>query len=505
MKKLLPFVIMGMLVLSGLGAVATSSDTQTVKQGTQGPRAFTHTVFAEDGTATWCQYCHYAREALDKIFSSGDYPFYYVCLVDDKDTHADARIAEFNLAGFPTAYFDGGYKLYVGGGSGNEGAYRNLIQQCGQRAVPNIDISLNVTWLGNAAMNISAAVSNNDPNLYKGRLRIYVTEVESSMGWHDTTGHPYTFPFLDYAYNGPITIASGNIWSTSINWDGNNYNDGYGHTFGSIQFGNIMIIATVFNNTGYLQHSDPPSGNPFTAYYVDDTAGFWVGTNRPPNVPSAPNPANGATSVDIHKTLSWTGGDPDPTHDTVTYDVYFGTASTPPKVSSNQTVATYNPGTLAYLTTYYWQIVAWDNHGLSAAGPIWHFTTTDVPNNPPGVPTITGPSSGKAETNYTYTFTATDPDADTLQYYITWGDGTNSGWIGPYGSGSPATLGHTWSAQGTYNITAKAKDAHGAEGPVGTLKVTMPLTNSYPMTPFLQWLFTRFPHAFPILRHLLGF
>jgi len=496
---------MGILVLSGLGAAATSSDTQTVKQSNQGTRAFTHTVFAEDGTATWCGYCHYAREALDKIFMSGDYPFFYVCLVDDMNIHSAARVDEYNIYGFPTVWFDGGNKVNVGGGSGNEGQYRTSIQSTGARTVANIDIGLNVTWLGNAAMDIAVSVTNNEANQYVGRFKIYVTEVESSMGWHDTTGHPYTFPFLDYAYNAQLTVPAGNTWTNTINWDGHNYNDGYGHDFGSIQFGNIMVIAVMYNNTWHQGYSYPPSSNPFNAYYVDDAAGFWVGTNTPPNVPSGPNPANGATNIDIHKTLSWTGGDPDPTHDDVTYDVYFGTATTPPKVSSNQTTTTYNPGTLAYVTTYYWQVVAWDNHGASATGPIWHFTTTDAPNNPPSAPTITGTASGKANTNYSFTFTATDPDGDTLQYYITWGDGSISGWVGPYGSGSPVILGHTWSEQGTYNITAKAKDVHGAEGPIGTLKVTMPLSNSYTMTPFLQWLFAHFPHAFPMLRHLLGY
>jgi len=43
--------------------------------------------------------------------------------------------------------------------------------------------------------------------------------------------------------------------------------------------------------------------------------------------------------------------------------------------SSNQTYNTYNLGTLDYNTTYYWMIVAWDNHGASTIGSIWEFTT----------------------------------------------------------------------------------------------------------------------------------
>jgi|GEM_PF-1330994 len=104
--------------------------------------------------------------------------------------------------------------------------------------------------------------------------------------------------------------------------------------------------------------------------------------NHPPNTPSAPNPASGATSVDINADLSWTGGDPD-TCDTVTYDVYFGTTSPPPKIVSNQSATIYDPGTMNYNSKYYWKIVAWDNHGVSSAGPTWNFTTILGDNTPP--------------------------------------------------------------------------------------------------------------------------
>lgn len=486
------------MVLSGLGAAATSSDTQTAKQDNQGSRAFTHTVFAEDGTATWCPHCPYAHGSLWRIYNLGKKPLYYTALVTDKNTHANQRATELGITGYPTVVFDGGYKVDVGSYDNYQTQmswYNGSIDACGARTVPDIWTTLNVNWLGNATMYIQVSVQNNGTSSYNGHIRVFVTEVQSSMGWIDTQGHKYTFPFLDYAFNEVISVPASSTWSDSITWDGHNYNDGYGHTFGSIQYGNIMVLATVYNAV--------PHGS---YYYADDCTGFWVGANTPPNVPSNPNPANGATSVDVNKAVSWTGGDPDPTHDTVTYDVYFGTTSTPPKVVSNQSSNSYAPGTLAYSKEYYWQIVAWDNHGASSAGPVWHFTTTNAPNNPPSAPTITGPASGKANTNYSYTFTATDPDGDTLQYYIDWGDGTTTNWVGPYNSGAPVVLGHTWTVKGTFTITGKARDQHGAEGPTGTLTVTMPMSNGYDaFNPFLEWLFARFPHAFPILRHLMGY
>ncbi|MCX6666362.1 MAG: DUF2341 domain-containing protein [Euryarchaeota archaeon] len=104
-----------------------------------------------------------------------------------------------------------------------------------------------------------------------------------------------------------------------------------------------------------------------------------VSTPNPPYTPNTPNPPNTATGVNIDADIFWTGGDPDP-DDTVTYDVYFGSTYPPTaKVSSNQTANIYTPGLMSYNTTYYWNVIAWDNHGLSTTGPIWMFTTQPRP------------------------------------------------------------------------------------------------------------------------------
>jgi len=84
--------------------------------------------------------------------------------------------------------------------------------------------------------------------------------------------------------------------------------------------------------------------------------------NNPPYTPNNPDPENDAIDVSVNMIVSWAGGDQDP-GDTVTYDVFFGTGSPPPQIVWNQSDISYNPGTLNYEQTYYWKIVAWDNHG----------------------------------------------------------------------------------------------------------------------------------------------
>jgi hypothetical protein len=205
--------------------------------------------------------------------------------------------------------------------------------------------------------------------------------------------------------------------------------------------------------------------------------------NKPPNTPSNPNPSHQTTDVDINTTLSWTGGDPD-VGDIITYDVYFGSMPPFEKVASNISTPSFNPGTLAYSLTYFWNIVAWDNHGFSAIGPEWYFTTIRAPNNPPNKPTIVGKINGKIGTSYDYTIQTTDPNQDDVQYYIDWGD-NNTTITGLNQSGEEIIVSYKWNTEGTYNIKVKAIDEYYAESDWVTLEITMPKTR---MTIFHQFL-----------------
>ncbi|UCF11734.1 MAG: hypothetical protein JSW06_06695 [Thermoplasmatales archaeon] len=130
---------------------------------------------------------------------------------------------------------------------------------------------------------------------------------------------------------------------------------------------------------------------------------------------------------------------------------------------------------------------------------------TTIANESPSAPDIDGQSSGKPGVEYTYGFCSEDPDGDDIFYCIDWGDGSGEVCIGPFSSGVCAIADHTWSEQGTYIIKAKAKDIHDAESQLSTLEVTMPRNQAFNFNfNMLEWLFERFPNAFPILRYMLG-
>lgn len=85
--------------------------------------------------------------------------------------------------------------------------------------------------------------------------------------------------------------------------------------------------------------------------------------------------------------------------------------------------------------------------------------TYSTVNHPPNTPTQpSGPTSGNVGDILSYETVTTDPDGDSLEYMIDWGDGTNTGWIGVIASGTTVGNYHSWSSPGTYQVRTKARD-----------------------------------------------
>jgi len=123
---------------------------------------FTHTVFVEEGTATWCPYCPAMANALHTAYETGDYPFYFVAMVDDKNEEAASRLRdEYNITGFPSAFVDGGYRVLVGGYD-NPNIYINQIKAAGIRKVPALNLSVNVAYIGSGDLQIGINITSNN-------------------------------------------------------------------------------------------------------------------------------------------------------------------------------------------------------------------------------------------------------------------------------------------------------------------------------------------------------
>ena len=134
-------------------------------------------------------------------------------------------------------------------------------------------------------------------------------------------------------------------------------------------------------------------------------------------------------------------------------------------------------------------------------------STTAIANQPPEIPSITGPASGKPGVEYEFNFSTIDPDGDDVYYCVSWGCCGPGDFhtYGPYESGLEVTLSHSWSEQGDYTIQAYAKDIHEAESEIATFEITMPRNKAVhsPLLYFLQNFLTSHPSLFPIIQRLI--
>ena len=76
----------------------------------------------------------------------------------------------------------------------------------------------------------------------------------------------------------------------------------------------------------------------------------------------------------------------------------------------------------------------------------------------PGIPI--GPTNGEVDVSYSFSVDTEDDDNDQLFYQFSWGDGTNSSWIGPYNSGESVTRSHSWCNVGNYDVKIRVKDEY---------------------------------------------
>ena len=175
--------------------------------------------------------------------------------------------------------------------------------------------------------------------------------VTSTLGWQcsDPDGGPITF-YVYFGATAPPPLVASDVAT-------NSYDPG---PLAFLRTYWWMIVAR----------------DPYGAETAGPTWSFTTKANSAPSAPSNPNPPHNSSSTLLSPVLSWAATDPD--GQPLRYNVYFGTTSPPPLVTSGLTEPTYAPGALEPLAQYFWRVVVSDG-ALSTSGPTWSFTTI-----PPG-------------------------------------------------------------------------------------------------------------------------
>jgi len=152
----------------------------------------------------------------------------------------------------------------------------------------------------------------------------------------------------------------------------------------------------------------------------------WLGDvwsfSIPPKTAYFPDPADGAESVSVDGSLSFTPGFGAKLH-----TVYFG--ETFDEVDnaaggSPQGMTTYTPGTLKMARTYYWRVDEFDSVE-TYKGDVWSFTTEGAVSSP-------NPAKGAVDVTQTPVLTWTPGFGSTHDFYF----GTDAGALEKKGSGN---------------------------------------------------------------------
>ena len=217
-------------------------------------------------------------------------------------------------------------------------------------------------------------------------------------------------------------------------------------------------------------------------------------TMAPNNPPGIPNTPSGETTGMVGDTFTYTTNSvSDPDGDDVTYIFNWGDGSTTNSDTASASHSWSSKGTF--------DVKARSKDSFGAKSDWSGTLSVYMDNNAPGTPVApTGPPSGKEDTSYAYNAVTTDPDGHKVYYMFDWGDGTDSGWKGPYNSGQTGEASHDWT-EGNYEIRVKAKDEYGMETDWSDpLPITMPRSKSFSA---VSNLLARLLENFPLIQQLL--
>ena len=224
-------------------------------------------------------------------------------------------------------------------------------------------------------------------------------------------------------YVSPAASATNVLLTPTLSWTaGTGITTGYDVYFGTAaspplvstnQAGTTYTPAALTANTVYFWKVIPTNNGqkPASCTTIQFT------TIAAPGCANYVSPAASSTNVTLTPTLTWTIG----TGTTTGYDVYFGTAASPPLVSTNQVGTTYTPAALTANTVYFWKVIP-NNSGVSPASCTTIQFTTAVS---PGCPTYVSPAISSANISLNPTLSWTVGTGTTTGYDVYFGTAVN--------------------------------------------------------------------------------
>jgi hypothetical protein len=312
---------------------------------------------------------------------------------------------------------------------------------------------------------------------------------------------------LSLTWSIPINDPEGDPFTWSIQCSNGQTSSGSDEPNGTKAL-SLSDLSYLISYTVWVNATDPDG----STFYTTQWFMFTTTGNHPP-VLGSPTPAN--NSINNTLSLTWSISITDPESDLFSWTIQCSNGQTNSTNDDTDGIKTLTLSNLLYETTYKVWVNVTDTAGSGGFTKAWYLFTTQPlhQDSPPERPeTPSGPQFAGIGKKLSYISSTTDPDNNLVYYMWDWGDGTLPVWMGPFESGEIISANHSWNTMGIFEIKVKAIDdpnqdgdlSDGLESPWSfTLPLIMP--KNIVLNSFFEWLFEHFPHAFPMLRHLMGF
>lgn len=176
--------------------------------------------------------------------------------------------------------------------------------------------------------------------------------------------------------------------------------------------------------------------------------------DKAPLVPVVSGPTTNIVGVPVTFTATTT----DPDADSVAFQLDWGDSSaqswTAFVASGESIIATH---TYADSGTFVVRAKAEDRSGKQSQWSVGS-TISCLLDQPPLVPTASGPTTGFARMQVTFSTTTTDPEGESIAVSFDWGDGSTPAWSTFVASGESIVVTHMYIDSGSFTVKTKAKD-----------------------------------------------
>jgi len=366
----------------------------------------------------------------------------YASLVGPAVSVAYTRLSsDYNFAGYPSVFFDGGYDVVVGGGVPMEGYYRPRIVNCGARTVETLDLVTDLEWLGDGEITVTVKIGNG----------------VTAGGTPNTPTAPTLPGFILPGACIPFQMTTTDPEGHELHYQIDNGDGTTSDWIGPYASGATANLEICLSNSGDFDIRVRVRDEWFAE--SDWSPATAVTVNSAPVTPVAPS---GPTWGFPGDTYQYDGV----TTDINGNDVYYqydwddGTKLSEWYGPFNSGVTCQGSHIWAEGGTYQVRVHAKDEYDLVSD---WSNTTTTIINSAPAIPAIPdGPVMGLIDESYEFSAQTSEPNNNQVLFQFDWDDGSMSEWLGPFLQSATCFESHIWTTEDTYDVMVRAKDTFDA-------------------------------------------